>query len=78
MMSRYRILKQGHKEILDKDYLERLWMAGIPAVFKSKQEVFEGMISGVTELGELIVKVHGNRRTFGHGEISMDVNSGIS
>ncbi len=76
LMSRYHGLKEGHFELLEKEYMERLFMAGVPSVFKAGGEVFEGTIRGVTGFGELMVEYGGGMRTFGHGAISMELKSG--
>ncbi|MCD4711209.1 MAG: biotin--[acetyl-CoA-carboxylase] ligase [Bacteroidales bacterium] len=76
LMSRYHGLKEGLTQLLEKEYLERLFMAGVPSVFKAGGEVFEGTIRGVTDFGELMVECEGEIRTFGHGAISMELKSG--
>ena len=73
MMSRYHSLKAGQIEQLEKDYLERLYKAGLPTVFEAGEESFEGFIRGVNDFGELMVEHKGEIRTFGHGAISMEV-----
>lgn len=76
LMSRYHELKKGHFELLEREYLERLFMAGVPSVFNAGEEVFEGTIRGVNDFGELMVECEGEIRTFGHGAISMELKSG--
>ena len=76
LMSRYLALKEGKTNQLEKEYLERLFMAGVPSVFKAGGEVFEGTIRGVSDFGELMVEYRGEIRTFGHGAISMELKSG--
>lgn len=71
LMSRYHALKEGSAERLEKEYLERLYLAGVPTVFSSAEGPFEGIIKGVNEFGELIVEHQGEIRNFGHGTISM-------
>ncbi len=63
-------------EQLEKEYLERLYMAGLPTVFKVGEKSFEGLIRGVNEYGELMVEHKGEIRTFGHGAIRMELNKG--
>ena len=71
LMLWYRELKEGHKVLLEEHYLDRLYWAGVPAVFRAGNEVFEGCIRGVTNFGELKVECEGKIRVFAHGEISM-------
>jgi BirA family biotin operon repressor/biotin-[acetyl-CoA-carboxylase] ligase len=73
LIKRYRELSGGDTSLLEKSYMERLLMAGIPSLFKSGEEVFEGTITGVTDFGELIVSCHGEKRTYGHGAINLDL-----
>ena len=73
LMLRYKELKEGSVESLEKDYMERLFMAGVPSLFKAGEEVFEGRIRGVNDFGELMVEHKGETRTFGHGSISMEL-----
>ncbi len=76
LMSRYQALKEGKTDQLEKEYLERLYMAGLPTVFKVGEKSFEGLIRGVNEYGELMVEHKGEIRTFGHGAIRMELNKG--
>lgn len=76
LIRRYYALKKGREEGLEQEYLEHLYLAGVPSVFRSAKEVFEGIIRGVNEFGELMVEHHGKIRAFGHGDISLDVNDG--
>jgi len=74
LMNRYRELKEGQTGPLEKEYLERMFMAGEPALFKTGEELFEGIIRGVSGYGELMVESEGGTRTFGHGTISIELN----
>ena len=76
LMSRYTSLMEGSTEQLEKDYLERLYKAGLSSVFKAGEEVFEGTIAGVNDFGELMVEYEGKIRTFGHGAIHMELKFG--
>ena len=73
LMSRYHALKAGQTEQLEKEYLERLYKAGIPSAFKSGEDVFIGTIKGVNDFGELMLEHEGEIRTFAHGAIRMEV-----
>ena len=74
LMSRYQALKAGQTEQLEKEYLERLYKAGVPSLFNTGKGEFEGIIRGVNDYGELMVEHKGETRTFGHGAISMELN----
>ena len=76
LMSRYHALKGGQTEQLEKDYLERLYKAGVPSLFNTGEESFEGCIRGVNDYGELMVEHEGEIRTFGHGAVHMELKSG--
>lgn len=76
LMSRYHALKTGQTEQLEKEYLERLFKAGVPTLFKTGEESFEGYIRGVNDYGELMVEHKGEIRTFGYGAISMELKFG--
>jgi BirA family biotin operon repressor/biotin-[acetyl-CoA-carboxylase] ligase len=74
LMSRYQALKKGKTDQLEKEYLDLLYKAGVPAVFKVGEEESEGVIKGVNEFGELMIELNGEIRTFGHGAVSMELN----
>jgi biotin-(acetyl-CoA carboxylase) ligase len=61
-------------EQLEKEYLERLYMAGVSSLFKAGEEQFEATIRGVNDFGELLVECEGEIRTYGHGAIGMVLN----
>ena len=73
LMNRYNALKAGQTKQLEKEYLERLYKAGVPSEFKSGEDVFIGTIKGVNDFGELMVEHEGEIRTYGHGAIHMEV-----
>jgi BirA family biotin operon repressor/biotin-[acetyl-CoA-carboxylase] ligase len=76
LMKRYHDLKEGLTEQLEKEYLEKLFKAGVPSTFKSGEDIFIGTIKGVNDFGELLVECDGEIRAFGHGAISMELNKG--
>ena len=76
LLGRYRELKDGLQNTLEKEYLRKLFMAGIPSQFKAGDELFEGIIRGVTDSGELMVEIRGDLRTFGYDAISMEMIHG--
>jgi BirA family biotin operon repressor/biotin-[acetyl-CoA-carboxylase] ligase len=71
--SRYRDLKAGRTEALEREYQNRLYKAGVPAVFHSAEGAFEGIIQGVNAYGELLVRQGKEIRTFGHGAVHMEL-----
>ena len=76
LMKRYHGLKEGLIEQLEKEYLEKLFKAGVPSTFKSGEDKFIGTIKGINDFGELMVEHNGKIRTFGHGAISMELEFG--
>lgn len=76
LLGRYKELKEGQQNALEQEYVRNLFMAGTPAEFRAGDELFEGIIRGVTDSGELMVEIKGNLCTFGYGEISMELNYG--
>lgn len=73
LMSRYQSLKEGHVSTLERAYLERLYQAGVPSVFISGDDRFEGTIRGVNEFGELMVESGAGIRNYGHGAIRLEL-----
>jgi BirA family biotin operon repressor/biotin-[acetyl-CoA-carboxylase] ligase len=73
LMSRYQALKEGKTGQLEKEYLELLYKAGVPTLFKVGEEESEGVIKGVNDFGELLLELNGEIRTFGHGAIKMKI-----
>jgi len=78
LMNRYHSLRAGQTEQLERGYLERLYKAGLPTVFEAGEESFEGLIRGVNDYGELMVEHKGKIRIFGHGAISMKLQTGMA
>lgn len=73
LMSRYRALKEGKTDQLEKEYLDLLYKAGVPTLFKVGEEESEGIIRGVNDFGELMLELNGEIRSFGHGSVSMEL-----
>jgi len=73
LKSRYQALKEGKTDQLEKEYMEHLYKAGVPSLFKVGEEESEGIIKGVNDFGELMLELNGEIRTFGHGAISMEL-----
>ena len=72
-MSRYQELKEGYEQALEKEYLERLFLLGKRSQFEAAGVVFEGIIRGVSEFGELLVEREGELVPYGHGEIALNI-----
>jgi len=73
LMRRYQSLKEGHISLLEQAYLERLYQAGVPSMFVSGDDLFEGTIRGVNEFGELMVESGAGIRSYGHGAIKLEL-----
>jgi len=73
IMIRYQKLKEGDEHALEKEYLGRLFRLGKPSLFETGGVIFEGIIRGVSEFGELLVEVEGELASYGHGEIALKV-----
>jgi len=73
LMHRYQSLKEGHISTLEQEYMKRLYKAGVPSVFTSGNDRFEGTIRGVNEFGELLVESGASIRSYGHGAISLEL-----
>jgi BirA family biotin operon repressor/biotin-[acetyl-CoA-carboxylase] ligase len=73
IMSRYQKLKEGYEQVLEKEYLERLFLLGKRSQFEVEGVVFEGIVRGVSEFGELLVEREGEVVPYGHGEIALNV-----
>lgn len=75
ILNRYKILKEGGSFAnLERDYLKRLYKAGILWNFKTDEVSFKGSILGVNEFGELLVEQEGEIRSYGHGSIRMELD----
>jgi BirA family biotin operon repressor/biotin-[acetyl-CoA-carboxylase] ligase len=73
LKTNYQALKEGQGSMLEKAYQERLFKAGIPSMFISGNERFEGTIRGVNEFGELLVESGASIRSYGHGAIRLEL-----
>lgn len=68
--STWELLENGHLEQLNNRYLEKLWLLNQPALFKDFEGEFEGIITGITEIGFLKVIRNGEKKTYDLKEIS--------
>jgi BirA family biotin operon repressor/biotin-[acetyl-CoA-carboxylase] ligase len=71
LIKRYSQLRGGEIGLLERAYLKRLLQAGLPSLFISGEDVFEGTIVGVTNFGELMVDCKGEIRIYGHGAVTL-------
>lgn len=71
LLYRYHALQDGQAVRLEQEYLEKLYMAGVPVLFEIQDGSFEGIIRGVNDFGELQVERHGKIQAYGHGSIGM-------
>ena len=67
----YQELKDGQEVKLEKEYMDRLFRRGEPSRFEVGGVVFNGIIRGVSDFGELLVEREGELCSYGHGEISL-------
>ncbi len=70
IMVRYGELRNGQSAQLEQEFLDRLYLRDKPAIFKTREEKFQGIIRGVSNLGELQVERDGEIFTFSHGDIN--------
>jgi len=63
--SRYLMLKEGKHEELKAEYLRNLYRIGETHRFSNQEVEFDGIISGIDEMGRLRIEVEGNERVFG-------------
>ncbi len=68
--SRYLMLKEGRHEKLKAEYLQNLYRMGETHRFRNHEMEFEGMISGVDEVGRLRIEVEGVERIFGAKQLT--------
>jgi len=65
----YLILKSGNYDILQKNYLERLYNLGVKASYLYNGKVFEGTITGIEDGGRLLVDTPNGMQAFNFKEI---------
>ena len=68
--SRYVMLKEEKHEKLKAEYLQNLYRMGETHRFRNHEMEFEGMISGVDEVGRLRIEVEGGERIFGAKQLT--------
>ena len=67
---RYLELKHGGRNELEEKYLELLYQRGEVHQFCAKGEMFEGMITGVNESGQLTMEIGAEKKFFGVKEVT--------
>jgi len=71
LKSWYVKLKEGGNEAIDTAYLSRLFRLNESSVFIDDNGKFTGVIIGVNETGELLVRREGNLHVYGFHELKM-------
>ena len=71
ILIRYEKLKEGEELALENEYLRRMFRLGEESLFEAGGVIFEGLIRGVSEYGELLVEREGDIVPYGHGEIAL-------
>jgi len=72
ILKRYQKLKIGEGHALAKEYIHRMFRLGERSMFDAGGDIFEGIIRGLSEYGELLVEREGELRPYGHGEIALN------
>lgn len=52
----YYLLRSGEEEKIDKEYIAQLYRLNETCKYRSEEEVFEGEIIGVNEIGQLLIR----------------------
>lgn len=65
LMVHYESLRRGREEQLRNAYLEHLYLLNEPAVFRSGEKLFEGIIRGISTYGELMLESGGTVKSYG-------------
>lgn len=67
--SQYLKLKSNTNLLLRDEYLKRLYRFGCPSNFRHNGQVFEGSITGLTELGMLVIESGGKEQAYNFKEV---------
>jgi BirA family biotin operon repressor/biotin-[acetyl-CoA-carboxylase] ligase len=62
-------LQKGEFELLRQDYLNALYWINEEHTFESGSEKFKGIITGIAEGGQLVIRVGTEQRVFGNKEV---------
>jgi BirA family biotin operon repressor/biotin-[acetyl-CoA-carboxylase] ligase len=65
----YLKLKSNSNHLLSQEYLKRLYRYGQPSSFRRNGQVFEGSITGINELGMLIIESEGKAQAYNFKEV---------
>ena len=68
---RYLQLKQQRIDLIQKDYMKKLYRIEELSWFRSDEKKFRGKIVGITAEGKLIVETSGKHEVFGFKEVEM-------
>jgi BirA family biotin operon repressor/biotin-[acetyl-CoA-carboxylase] ligase len=68
---RYLQLRQQRIDVLQKDYMKKLFRVEEPSWFASGGKRFRGKIAGITGEGKLIIETSGKHEVFGFKEVEM-------
>ncbi|TFH26693.1 MAG: biotin--[acetyl-CoA-carboxylase] ligase [Bacteroidia bacterium] len=71
ILIRYEKLKEGEEHALENEYLRRMFRLGERSLFEAGGVIFEGIIRGVSEYGELLIEKEGHIVPYGHEEIAL-------
>jgi BirA family biotin operon repressor/biotin-[acetyl-CoA-carboxylase] ligase len=52
----YALLRQGEEETIDQEFISVLYRLNEKHYYKAEEEIFEGEIIGVNELGQLLIR----------------------
>ena len=72
--TRYLQLKQQRFEIIEKDYMKKLFRVDEPSWFSASGKKFRGKIVGLTGDGKLLIEKDGIHEVFGFKEVEMIIN----
>ncbi len=59
--------------MMEREYLGRLFRMDRPASFEAGGKIFQGVIRGVNEFGELLVEQEGRIEAYGYQDIKLKV-----
>jgi BirA family biotin operon repressor/biotin-[acetyl-CoA-carboxylase] ligase len=73
LVARYHQIRSGEAEQLKNAYLGKLFGLNEPVKFLSAEGEFNGVIRGISDLGELMVEVEGTTRAYGMHSITVSL-----
>lgn len=72
LLEKYVLLKERREEMLREAYLEHLYLLDRPAMYRAGEEVFQGIIRGISPYGELLVEKKGRVRPYGMDTLRLE------